>query len=531
MSEKKKKPGLALWLPLILFAGFFALVIWGLVRPADREVASAFIGKPLPAFDLPPATDDRPGLATAVFKAGKPRLLNVFASWCVPCAVEAPQLAALAARGVEIDGVAIRDHKADVARFLAQNGNPFARIGKDDLSEVQLAIGSSGVLLSWSRSMFEYLMPPLLLKERQGGILNASNQMAVDVHIDWGRARNIPWGVSESAFNARDRDMNYQYYAFGVPTLALKRSGGDYVVAPYASILAAQIRPQAAVRNLATLRALGAEGPFGFYDAVDFAPNRLRDGQGHAAVGRLQRHVDRAGGGVLGHVGQRLLRGAVQREADERRHLGGGVGGVDGERHEHREHLRLEVVVQVVAVVRGEVLPRDDLDAGIRQRGLHEVQPRARVAHLQRVGRFGDVREHVLRGAADVGGHRQPRHDAALEARHADHEELIEVRREDREEVGPLEHRQCRVLRQLQHPLVEREPAELAVHVAVVGQLRVVVLDGLVEVVVVGVAEARVQNVGVDHPFIMSGRGDRRVNPLRPATAPAARAPGRPRRR
>ena len=145
MSEKKKKPGLALWLPLILFAGFFALVIWGLVRPADREVASAFIGKPLPAFDLPPATDDRPGLATAVFKAGKPRLLNVFASWCVPCAVEAPQLAALAARGVEIDGVAIRDHKADVARFLAQNGNPFARIGKDDLSEVQLAIGSSGV--------------------------------------------------------------------------------------------------------------------------------------------------------------------------------------------------------------------------------------------------------------------------------------------------------------------------------------------------------------------------------------------------
>ncbi|BEV01358.1 DsbE family thiol:disulfide interchange protein [Novosphingobium olei] len=140
-----KKPGLALWLPLILFAGFFALVIWGLVRPADREVASAFIGKPLPQFDLPPAIDERPGLATSVFKAGKPRLLNVFASWCVPCAVESPQLAQLAGQGVEIDGVAIRDRKEDVARFLAQNGNPFARIGKDDLSQVQLAIGSSGV--------------------------------------------------------------------------------------------------------------------------------------------------------------------------------------------------------------------------------------------------------------------------------------------------------------------------------------------------------------------------------------------------
>lgn len=141
----KTKPGLALWLPLILFGGFFALVIWGLVRPADREVASAFIGKPLPEFNLPPATDERPGLATAVFKGNKPRLLNVFASWCVPCAIESPQLAQLAGQGVEIDGVAIRDRKPDVARFLAQNGNPFARIGKDDLSQVQLAIGSSGV--------------------------------------------------------------------------------------------------------------------------------------------------------------------------------------------------------------------------------------------------------------------------------------------------------------------------------------------------------------------------------------------------
>ncbi len=144
-NDAKKKPKLAVWLPLILFAGFFALVIWGLVRPADREVASAFIGKPLPAFDLPPATDERPGLATATFKGDKPRLLNVFASWCVPCAVESPQLAQLAGQGVEIDGVAIRDRKEDVARFLAQNGNPFARIGKDDLSQVQLAIGSSGV--------------------------------------------------------------------------------------------------------------------------------------------------------------------------------------------------------------------------------------------------------------------------------------------------------------------------------------------------------------------------------------------------
>lgn len=137
--------GWALWLPLALFAGFFALVMVGLYKPADREVASAFIGKPLPQFDLRPATQGRPGLAFAKFTDGKPRLLNVFASWCVPCAAEAPQLAQLAASGAEIDGIAIRDRPEDVAAFLQRNGNPFAAIGADDVSAVQLAIGSSGV--------------------------------------------------------------------------------------------------------------------------------------------------------------------------------------------------------------------------------------------------------------------------------------------------------------------------------------------------------------------------------------------------
>ncbi|OYX96673.1 MAG: alkyl hydroperoxide reductase, partial [Novosphingobium sp. 35-62-5] len=109
MSEQPpKRSGIAIWLPLALFGAFFALVIWGLYRPADREVASAFIGKPLPQFNLPAATKERPGLTTAAMTTGKPRLLNVFASWCVPCAVEAPQLEALRQQGVEIDGVAIR---------------------------------------------------------------------------------------------------------------------------------------------------------------------------------------------------------------------------------------------------------------------------------------------------------------------------------------------------------------------------------------------------------------------------------------
>lgn len=140
-----KAPAWALWLPLALFAGFLILVLVGLLRPADREVESAMIGKPLPQFDLPAAIAEKPGVARRDMATGKPKLLNVFASWCVPCAAEAPQLAALAASGIEIDGVAIRDRREDLQAFLARNGNPYTRIGADDVSSLQLAIGSSGV--------------------------------------------------------------------------------------------------------------------------------------------------------------------------------------------------------------------------------------------------------------------------------------------------------------------------------------------------------------------------------------------------
>ena len=135
----------ALWLPLGLFAAFVAVVLIGLLRPADREVASAMIGKPMPQFQLRPAVPGRPGLSSADLKSGKPKLVNIFASWCIPCAVEAPQLARLAGSGVEIHGIAIRDRQEDVQAFLARHGNPFTRIGADDVSEVQMALGSSGV--------------------------------------------------------------------------------------------------------------------------------------------------------------------------------------------------------------------------------------------------------------------------------------------------------------------------------------------------------------------------------------------------
>jgi cytochrome c biogenesis protein CcmG/thiol:disulfide interchange protein DsbE len=134
-----------LWLPLLLFLGFFGLFASGLLKPDDRIITSKMVGKRLPAFTLPAAASDRPALASADLATGKPHLLNIFASWCVPCAAEAPQLMALKRAGVEIDAIAIRDARGDVDRFLGRWGNPYRRIGLDARSAVQLAIGSSGV--------------------------------------------------------------------------------------------------------------------------------------------------------------------------------------------------------------------------------------------------------------------------------------------------------------------------------------------------------------------------------------------------
>ena len=133
------------WLPLCAFGVIAAVVMWGLYLPADRTVYSAMVGKPLPAFTLPPIAAGKPGLSDKDFRQGKPRLLNVFASWCVPCVAEAPQLMTLKAAGVPIDAVAIRDTGPAITGFLRRNSDPYARIGDDATSRLQLALGSSGV--------------------------------------------------------------------------------------------------------------------------------------------------------------------------------------------------------------------------------------------------------------------------------------------------------------------------------------------------------------------------------------------------
>lgn len=134
-----------LWLPLLAVALLFGLFALQLSRPKDDFVRSALIGQKLPAFSLEPAVPGQPALASTDFADGQPRLLNIFGSWCVPCAAEAPQLAALQAGGAQIVGVAIRDKPDDVAAFLEAYGNPFSAIGADPYSQLQIALGSSGV--------------------------------------------------------------------------------------------------------------------------------------------------------------------------------------------------------------------------------------------------------------------------------------------------------------------------------------------------------------------------------------------------
>jgi cyclic beta-1,2-glucan synthetase len=156
----------------------------------------------------------------------------------------------------------------------------FIAVAKDDvpadhwfhLGRSLTTTDSGTALVSWNGSMFEYLMPVLVMPSRPFSLLDQTHQAAVRRQIAYGRARGVPWGISESAYNARDRHDTYQYRAFGVPDLALKRGlGSDLVVAPYASALALAVSPHEALRNLAALERSGAYGLYGFFDALDYS--------------------------------------------------------------------------------------------------------------------------------------------------------------------------------------------------------------------------------------------------------------------
>ena len=146
-------------------------------------------------------------------------------------------------------------------------------------------IGKGTALMAWSGSMFEYLMPSLVLKEPTNSLLGRTNTLIVNEQKAYGHSLGIPWGISESGYSARDVEYTYQYSNFGVPSLGLKRGlEENTVIAPYATGLATMIDPQGATENYARLAKIGAEGRYGFYEAVDFTESRLAEGQKYEIV-------------------------------------------------------------------------------------------------------------------------------------------------------------------------------------------------------------------------------------------------------
>jgi len=141
-------------------------------------------------------------------------------------------------------------------------------------------VNGTRALLSWSGTMFEYLMPSLLLEDYEGTLLDQTYRAVVDRQIAYGRRKNVPWGISESGYYRFDAGLNYQYRAFGVPGLGIKRGREeDLVISPYASLLAVNVRPRAVMDNIAHLIELQMLGPYGFYEAVDYTHSRLSLGQ------------------------------------------------------------------------------------------------------------------------------------------------------------------------------------------------------------------------------------------------------------
>ena len=181
--------------------------------------------------------------------------------------------------------------EARLASFLAIAKGDIPTRNWFRLGRTMMPLRHGSVLLSWSGSMFEYLMPTMLMREPAGSLLAQSNHLAVYRQIGYGAELGIPWGISESQYNARDREQSYQYSSFGVPGLGLKRGlSENTVVAPYATGLAAMIAPAAALKNFARLTRVGARGAFGWYEAVDYTPARLPEGASYVVVHSYMAH-------------------------------------------------------------------------------------------------------------------------------------------------------------------------------------------------------------------------------------------------
>jgi len=200
--------------------------------------------------------------------------------------------------GYHVDGEELDDNHYDLLASEARMAS-FVAIAKGDVSQQHwLHLGrpfsrvdGSSVMLSWNGSMFEYLMPGLLMRNYEGMLLDQTYHVVVQHQIDYARRQGVPWGISESSYYRFDNQMNYQYRGFGLPRLGRKHGlGEDLVITPYASLLALQISPREVMKNISDLIREDALGHYGFYEAVDYTPTRLPLGEKHALVRSYMAH-------------------------------------------------------------------------------------------------------------------------------------------------------------------------------------------------------------------------------------------------
>ena len=193
--------------------------------------------------------------------------------------------------------------EARLASFLAIAKGDVAADHWFRLGRALTPVGRGSALISWSGSMFEYLMPALVMRAPALSLLDHTYRLVVARQMSYAAELGVPWGISESAFNARDLERRYQYSSFGVPGLGLKRGlGEDVVVAPYATALGAMVQPEAAIRNFARLRSAGAAGQYGFREALDYTARRLPKGASVAIVKSYMAHHQGMALVALGNV-------------------------------------------------------------------------------------------------------------------------------------------------------------------------------------------------------------------------------------
>ncbi|MGE0469994.1 MAG: glucoamylase family protein [Nitrospira sp.] len=181
--------------------------------------------------------------------------------------------------------------EARLASFLAIAKGDIPSSHWFHLGRALTPVDTASALISWSGSIFEYLMPALVMRFPTGSLLSRTYELIVHRQIQYGAERGVPWGVSESAYNARDLDLTYQYSSFGVPGLGLKRGLiDDIVVAPYATALAAMIDPAAATQGFMRLAEAGGKGTYGFYEALDYTRTRVPEGRDVAIVRAYMAH-------------------------------------------------------------------------------------------------------------------------------------------------------------------------------------------------------------------------------------------------